>query len=73
MKTQASREGLSRRSVLGAGAATLLGAVAARAQVSGLVPDGGTPPFRLPMGALNFLDRKQLSPSVRLSTNHCSA
>ena len=49
----------SRRSLLGAAAAGLAGSIAGRAQVSGLVPDGGTPPFRLPLGALDFLDRKQ--------------
>jgi len=52
-------EALSRRSLLRAAAAGIVGAAGARSQVSGLVPDGGTPPFRLPMGALNFLDRKQ--------------
>src|SRR3984885_8559059 len=48
----------SRRSLLGAAAAGLAGSIAARAQVTGLTPGGGTPPFRLPMGALDFLDRK---------------
>src|SRR5580693_4484190 len=48
----------SRRSLLGAAAAGMTGSIAARAQVSGLTPDGGTPPFRLALGALDFLDRK---------------
>src|SRR5271165_11801 len=48
----------SRRSLLGAAAAGLAGSLAARAQVTGLIPDGGTPPFRLPLGALDSLDRK---------------
>src|SRR5580658_5550878 len=48
----------SRRSLLGAAAAGMAGSIAARAQVSGLTPDGGTPPFRLALGALDFLDRK---------------
>jgi hypothetical protein len=65
MKKHASRVALSRRSLLGA-AAGLAGAAVARAQVSGLVPDGGTPPFRLPMGALNFLDRKQYSHNMEI-------
>ncbi len=54
-----SNSGLSRRSLLGMASAGLAGAVGARAQVSGLTPDGGTPPFRLALGALDYLDRKQ--------------
>src|SRR5437868_15537890 len=50
---------ISRRSLLGLAGAGLAGAVGARAQVTGLTPDGGTPPFRLALGALNYLDRKQ--------------
>src|SRR5580693_4905953 len=49
----------SRRSLLGAAAAGMAGSIAARAQVTGLTPDGGTPPFRLALGALDYLDRKQ--------------
>jgi len=52
-------EGVSRRSLLGAAVAGLTGVIGARAQVTGLVPEGGTPPFRLPLGALDYLDRKQ--------------
>ncbi len=48
----------SRRSLLGAAAAGLAGSIAARAQVTGLEPGGATPPFRLALGALDFLDRK---------------
>lgn len=44
---------------LAAGGASLAGAVGARAQVTGLTPDGGTVPFRLPLGALDYIDRKQ--------------
>jgi hypothetical protein len=50
---------ISRRSLLGMAGAGLAGAVGACAQVTGLTPDGGTPPFRLALGALNYLDRKQ--------------
>ncbi|MGH9647155.1 MAG: hypothetical protein ACRD4E_10095, partial [Bryobacteraceae bacterium] len=63
----AKRGKLSRRSLLkrtagvalGAAAAGLTGALAARAQVSGLIPGGAVPPNRLPLGALDYLDRKQ--------------
>ncbi len=58
MKDSRNREGLSRRSLLGAAAATLTGAIGARAQVTGLVPGGGTPPFRLALGAATALDKK---------------
>src|SRR5579863_8530613 len=51
-------ERLTRRSLLGAAAAGLAGSIA-RAQVTGLEPGGGTPPFPLALGALDFLDRKQ--------------
>jgi hypothetical protein len=57
------RGGISRRAVLtgaaGAALGTLASAIGARAQVTGLTPGGGTVPFRLPMGALPFLDSKQ--------------
>src|SRR5690349_2218570 len=49
---------LNRRSFLAAAAAGLAGARGARAQVTGLTPGGGGPPFRLPLGALDFLDKK---------------
>ncbi len=45
--------------VLAAAGASLAGAGGARAQVTGLTPDGGTVPFRLPLGALDYIDRKQ--------------
>jgi hypothetical protein len=58
-----ARGGLSRRALLkgglaavGAGAA---GVVGARAQVTGLMPGGGKVPFRLPLGALDYIDQKQ--------------
>lgn len=34
-------------------------AVGVRAQVTGLMPGGGKVPFRLPAGALDYLDRRQ--------------
>jgi hypothetical protein len=37
----------------------LVGAETADAEVTGLMPEGGVPPFRLPSGALDFLDGKQ--------------
>ncbi len=49
----------SRRSLLGMAGAGLAGAIGARAQVTGLTPGGGTPPFPLALGALDYLDRKQ--------------
>jgi hypothetical protein len=60
-------KGLSRRSllkktagaVLGAAGAGLCGAVGARAQVQGTMAEGGTLPFRLPMGSMDHLDRNQ--------------
>jgi len=55
--------GISRRALLkgavAAAGAGLAGAVGVRAQVTGVMPGGGTIPLRLPMGALDYLDRKQ--------------
>jgi len=57
------RRGISRRKLLlGAGAALAAaagGIVRAGAQVTGSTTGGGTVPLRLPMGALNYLDRKE--------------
>jgi len=61
------REGLSRRELLksAAGAAlgvagvTLTGAIGARAQVQGSMARGGSVPLRLPLGAMDHLDRNQ--------------
>ncbi len=54
---------MSRRAVLrgtaGAMLAGVAGASMARAQYSGLMPDGGELPMRLPLGAMNYLDRNQ--------------
>jgi len=56
---------LSRRSLLKTAAGFTLGAAAyglagsARGQEQGIMPDGGTVPYRLPMGALNYIDQKQ--------------
>src|SRR5260370_25608563 len=60
-------KGLSRRSLLknvggaavGAAAASLTGAIVARAQVSGLYTSNEPPEIPLAMGALTYLDRKQ--------------
>lgn len=56
-------DGLSRRALLrgalAAAGAGIVQAVTARAQVTGLMPGGGTVPLRLPKGALTYLDRKQ--------------
>jgi hypothetical protein len=54
-----NRQEFSRRSLLGMAGAGLAGAIGARAQVTGLTPGGGTPPFPLALGALDYLDRKQ--------------
>jgi hypothetical protein len=61
------RGGLSRRALLkkAAGAALaaagagITGAIGVSAQTTGLMPGGGKVPFRLPAGALDYLDRKQ--------------
>jgi len=54
---------VSRRQVLagatGMAVAGLAGAMGVRAQYTGLMPEGLGVPFRLPMGALNYLDRNQ--------------
>ncbi len=60
-------KGLSRRSLLkntagamlGAAAAGLTGAIAARAQVQGLYTYNAPPEFPLPMASLTYLDQKQ--------------
>ena len=55
--------GVSRRQVLAGSASVALvglaGAMGARAQYTGIMEGGGGVPFRLPMGALNYLDRDQ--------------
>jgi hypothetical protein len=55
--------GISRRTLLrgalAAAGAGIVGAATARAQVTGIMPGGGKVPFRLPLGALPYLDRKQ--------------
>jgi hypothetical protein len=61
------RGGISRRSLLkrtagavvGAAAASLTGAIGARAQVGGLYVYNAPPELPLPMGALTYLDQKQ--------------
>ena len=57
-----SRRDLLKRAagaIVSAASAGLAGVFTTHAQVSGLTPEGGTPPFRLPAGALTYLDRKQ--------------
>ncbi|MFQ6004653.1 MAG: hypothetical protein ACE5OQ_04040 [Woeseia sp.] len=52
--------GVTRQDVLkGAAIAGLTGAMNAGAQVEGVMPGGGTVPFRLPGGAVDYLDRDQ--------------
>ncbi|HVB58910.1 MAG TPA: hypothetical protein VNE63_21090 [Candidatus Acidoferrales bacterium] len=61
------RKSFSRRTLLksaagaalGAAGATLAGAFATRAQVQGLYSGPEVPEFRLPMGSLTYLDKKQ--------------
>jgi hypothetical protein len=54
------RPGVSRRALLSGGAAlATLAVTGARAQYTGISPEGGTVPFRQPLGSLNFLDRNQ--------------
>ncbi|MFQ6004817.1 MAG: LVIVD repeat-containing protein [Woeseia sp.] len=54
---------MSRRQVLAGGASValvgLVGVTDTRAQYTGIMEGGGGVPFRLPMGALNYLDRNQ--------------
>ncbi len=58
---QHSRNGISRRDILkGTAGAAIAGlSASATAQYSGLMEGGLGLPFRLPMGALNYLDRNQ--------------
>lgn len=57
------RTGISRRALLtgavAAAGAGLASAVGLRAQVAGVRPGGGTVPYRLPKGALTYLDRRE--------------
>ena len=57
------RTGISRRELLtgaaAAVAAVAAGAVGAKAQVTGVRPGGATIPYRLPKGAMTYLDRKE--------------
>ncbi len=61
---------LTRRSLFkntaGAISGAMLGAAAARAQVTGLIPGGGTPPFPLALGALDYLDKKQYAHNMEI-------
>lgn len=57
---------LSRRALLTGGAALAGLAVGAKAQVTGIMPGGGTVPFRLPAGSLTYLDRKQYIHNMEL-------
>jgi len=57
------RGGVSRRALLkgtlAAAGAGIAGAVAARAQIVGVMPGGGTVPYRRPLGSLDYLDRNE--------------
>lgn len=62
-----SQSNLSRRALLTGGAALAgLTVAGAKAQVTGIMPGGGSVPFRLPMGALTYLDRKQYIHNMEL-------
>ena len=60
---QVKAPGISRRTLLAGGASAafvgLAGSMGAKAQYSGIMEEGLGVPFRLPMGALNYLDRNQ--------------
>jgi hypothetical protein len=62
---QKATRGLNRRDILKATAGAAFAGVVvgaagpAHAQYTGLMPEGGTVPFRLPLGAMNYLDRNQ--------------
>src|SRR5512139_3568390 len=61
--SQGDNQGISRRSLLtgavGAAAAAIAAAKIADAQVTGVRPGGATIPYRLPKGALTYLDRNE--------------
>jgi LVIVD repeat len=52
--------------VLATAGASLVAPEKAHAQEAGLMPEGGTVPFRLPMGALNYLDRKDYIHNMKI-------
>src|SRR5712692_1715569 len=66
-ETAPRKAGLSRRDLLknaagaalAAAGASLTGAFDARGQVQGSMPGGGSVPLRLPIGAMEYLDRKE--------------
>lgn len=60
-----SRRGLL-KGAAGVALGTVAGAVRARAQVTGVMPGGGTVPFRLPMGAIPYLDPKQYAHNMEV-------
>lgn len=61
---------ISRRALLkgtaSAALAGIAGVASARAQYTGIIPGGGTTPFRLPLGALNYLDRNQYISNMKI-------
>jgi len=62
-----ARPNLNRRSLLAGGAALAgLTAMSARSQVTGIMPGGGTVPFRRPLGSLPTLDRNQYIHNMEL-------
>ena len=46
--------------------ASLIAPEKAHAQEAGLMPEGGTVPFRLPLGALDYLDRKDYIHNMKI-------
>lgn len=65
--------GVSRRALLkgtaGAAIAGLAGTMGAQAQVTGVMPGGGTIPFRLPAGSLDYLDPNQYIHNMEIHTH----
>src|ERR1700754_4002540 len=68
LSEESKSAGMSRRSVItgGVAVAATLAAAAARSQVTGIMPGGGTVPFRRPLGSLDYLDRKQYISNMEL-------
>ncbi len=54
------------KTAAGAVAGAAAGAIAARGQVTGLIPGGGTPPFPLALGALDTLDKKSYAHNMEV-------
>src|SRR5208283_2373653 len=54
------------KTAFGAAAVAAASAMTARAQVTGLMPGGGTPPFPLAMGAMSTLDKKSYAHNMEV-------